>query len=65
MDCARGLETLTAADRRDLEMQRRVARMPAVVDHRLGPFARDAYLDQSLFPAMVLAEVRAQSALTL
>src|SRR5262245_22169774 len=42
-----GLESVAAADRRDFEMERRVAWMPAIVDECLGSFLAHADAHES------------------
>jgi hypothetical protein len=59
------VEAFAATDGRDLEVQRGVAGVAALVHQLLGPFARHAYLDQLLVTTMRFSKVAAESALSL
>jgi hypothetical protein len=63
MDLHRRLETVAAADRGDAQVQRRVARVAALVHDVLGRLVLEADLDELLAVGVVFAVVRAQAAL--
>ena len=60
----RRLETLAAADRRHLEMEWRVARVPAFVDERFRSVMGEANLNKLLVAGVRFAEVSAEPALS-
>src|SRR5438477_12193271 len=60
---ARSHEAVAATDRRDLEMQRRVLRVSAIIEEHLGCFVTLPDLHQLRIGLVGLAEVRAEAAL--
>lgn len=58
--CVYRLEAVAPADRRHLEVQRRVFRVPAVVDEHLGSFVPLANLQELRIGRVRLAEVGAE-----
>ena len=63
VDLERRLEAVAAADGGDLEVQRRVAGVPALVDHVVGRLLLRPHLHELLVVGVVLAEMAAQAAL--
>jgi hypothetical protein len=54
-----------AADRRHFEMERRESWMTALIHQRLRPFVGRSNLDELVIPLVRLAEVGAETALTI